>query len=177
MGFLDAIFGQKPGTSLPGYKRDHEIPERRLVHGFLALYTGNGGDPFHTMDRQANVDHLQKGWDLSGPAKLRELMDGYEEGECTPAFDLARVIKLARHGAGALWVTEDESWQRCIRCAQRLKQRYPTWQAVYDDFQAGRVQWYREVAETPLPEKDVQFYAKCYSVGQDLIYSKMPLNP
>jgi hypothetical protein len=177
MGFLDAIFGQKTGTSLAGFKRDHEIPERRLVHGFLMLYTGSGGDPFHTMTRQENVDHLQKNWDLSGPAELVSLIDDYERGECTPAFDLARVIKLARHGAGALWITEEESWQRCIRCARQLKQRFPTWRAVYEDYTAGRVQWYREVAGKPLPVGDAKHYEQCYAEGEKLIYSKLPLNP
>ena len=176
MEFLSAIFGRKLGTDLPGYRRDHKDPDRKLVHGVLMLYTGTGGDPFHSMGRAAYENHLRTNWGPPTAERLVRLMDRFEVGECTLAFDLARVIKLARHGAGAGWLGVDASWERCIRCASRLKAHYPSWRALYEDKQAGRVQWHRDVVHTPLPQSDVDYYASLYEEGVQLLYARMPLN-
>jgi hypothetical protein len=174
--FLDEFFGRKPGSTLPAYREDHRVPERRLVHAFLALYTGNDGDPKHTMSQQANIDHLQQGWTTPDAAELVKLMDRYEvRGECNTAFDLIRAIKLARHGAGAGWISDDESWQRCYRCAARLKQKYQRWEDVYVDFQAGRVDWYKGVGK-PIPPDAYQYYAQRYAEANVLVLSQLPLN-
>jgi len=176
MGFWSALFGSKAGSDLPAYREDHRIPERRLVHGFLAFYTGNDGDPRHTMDRQSNIKHLQENWSTPDAQELVELMDRYEvKGECNDAFDLIRTIKLARHGAGAGWLSDDESWQRCYRCALRLKDKYRRWEDVYADFTAGRVDWYRGIGKA-IPAGAEDYYARCFAAGQQLIFAQLPLN-
>jgi hypothetical protein len=177
MGLLDALFGRKAGSRLPAYKEDAANPARRLVHGFLAFYTGDDGDPRHTLDQQGNLDYLRQAWDVGDAAELNAVMDRYEsQQECNEAFDLIRVIRLARHGAGAGLLTDEESWPRAIRCAQRLKRRYATWEDVYADFQAGREQWWRQCARKQPPPEEYKEYAQLYSLGRALIFSKMPLN-
>jgi hypothetical protein len=179
MGFFDGLLGRKArkvGSTLPAYGEDHRVPERRLVHGFLAFYTGNDGDPRHTLSQQANIDVLQNTWSDT-PAELVQLMDHYEvRGECNPAFDLIRAIRIARHGAGAGWISDDESWQRCYRCAARLKEKYPRWEDVYVDFQAGRAAWYKGRSE-PRPAGDYEYFAQRYAEGSVLIFSRLALNP
>jgi hypothetical protein len=175
MGFFDGLFGKKVGSDLRAYREDHRIPERRLVHGFLAFYTGNDGDPRHTMSQQANIDLLQNTW-ADDPAQLVKLMDRYElKGEVNTAFDLIRAIRVARHGAGAGWISDDESWQRCYRCVELLKQKYPRWEDVYVDFQEGRAAWHERTRQ-PRPVGDYEYFAKRYAEGNALIFSRLPLN-
>lgn len=176
MGFLRKLFG-KVGSELPAYVQDHQIPARRLIHGFLALYTGDDGDPRHTLDEEANQEHLKENWGCAGPDDLVELMDTYEgEGEYNLAFDLVRAIKLARHGAGAGWISDTESWERCFRCGERLKEGYQRWEDVYADCQKGREQWWRESQERPIPPDQIQHYADRFVEAKKLIFSQMPLN-
>jgi hypothetical protein len=176
MGLFKSLFG-KSGSKLPAYLRDHQLPERRLVHGFLALYTGDDGDPRHSMDQEANRRHLEETWGCEHPGDLIDLMNRYEtEGECNLAFDLVRVIKLARNGAGAAWISDEESWQRCYRSAQRLRGRYRRWEDVYLDCQAGRQQWWLQSQEQPVPPDQVQYYAARYAEANKLIFATLPLD-
>jgi hypothetical protein len=78
----------------PRYRADHADPMRRWVHGILALYRGDVGDPAYW---DVDCAHRQAAaWGVNGPAELHGLLSRYQQGEIDPAFDLVRIIWLAR---------------------------------------------------------------------------------
>ncbi len=56
-------------------------------------------------------------------------------------FDLMRVISLARWGAGAEYLTEDEAWNWIMPTAQKLQQAYTSWKDLGDSYVIGRQFW------------------------------------
>jgi hypothetical protein len=122
------------------YVADSRDPFRRWVQGVMALYRGNAGDPAY-WDRPC-AQRQAGGWSLETPADLAELLERYRAGEVNVAFDKSRIIWLARLGQGMGWLDEQQSWQWCHYAASELVQRYPSWNAVYQDIDQGRMEWY-----------------------------------
>src|SRR5690606_27175766 len=110
------------------------------VHGVLAVYRGDAGDPAY-WDRECALMQAQ-GWSMEGPADLQELLDRYHHGEINLAFDKARLIWLARVGQGAGWLAEGTSWQWCEAGAQALRAYYPDWASFRAELEQGRAAWY-----------------------------------
>jgi hypothetical protein len=124
----------------PLYLQDRRDPLRHWVHGVMAVYRGNAGDPAYWDTACAN--RQASGWGLEKPDDLYELLQRYRDGETNIAFDKARLIWLARLGQGLGWLDEHQSWEWCRMGADSLRQTYPSWAAFAQEVQSGRADWY-----------------------------------
>jgi Protein of unknown function (DUF1266) len=124
----------------PRYLADRNDPMRYWVHGVMAVYRGDAGDPAYwdadCAQRQAS------GWGLEKPQDLWELIERYRDGEINAAFDKARLIWLARLGQGLGWLTEQQSWDWCRAAADELRRQYPSWPDFTRELLEGRASWY-----------------------------------
>lgn len=55
-----------------------------------------------------------------------------------PAWDLCRLISVARFGVGAEYLTEAEAWQWIRSTAWNLRMAFDSWQEMSDNYLAGR---------------------------------------
>lgn len=124
----------------PHYLADRRDPLRHWVHGVLAVYRGDAGDPAYWDGACAN--RQAGGWGLEKPEDLYELLERYRDGEINVAFDKARIIWLARLGQGLGWLNEQQSWEWCRFAADGLRNQYPGWTEFAQDLHAGRASWY-----------------------------------
>ena len=81
-------------------------------------------------------------WEIHGPYELQHgLRDLEEPGRPDNAWDLLRFLLVARLGAAAQYVTEEESWTRIEPVARRLQATYDGWAAMAQSYVAARRQW------------------------------------
>lgn len=92
------------------------------------------------------------------------------------AWDLARVILLARAGAGAGYLTEPEGRDLSLAAAAGLRSRYRGWEELEDSFTQGRWYWRSTdgVEEASQAEHDRQF-TRAVAPLQDLVPWDTPL--
>jgi hypothetical protein len=124
----------------PRYLADRSDPLRHWVHGVLAVYRGDAGDPAYW--DEACAQRQAGGWSIEKPDDLYKLLERYRTGEINTAFDKARIIWLARLAQGLGWLNEQQSWEWCRLAADALRHEYPSWPDFAQELQAGRAQWY-----------------------------------
>ena len=131
--------------------KDAADPERRWVQGVLAIYRGDVGDPGYWKREDAERE-IQQGWSTPDHQELQALIQRYVQGECNVAFDKARIIWLARIGAGAGWLDEATSWRLALDAKRALQTSYPGWPELIRALEEGRAQWYGGADKIP-PEE------------------------
>jgi hypothetical protein len=162
------------GVDDPRYVADHRIPLRAWAHGVLSIYVGRCADPgLHGTEYSQGV--LQNGWSLKGPDDLRRLIGNYERGEIGLAFDKARIVRLARHGWGAGWLSEDECWQRIAAAQEAIRQRYGDWESFITDFRQERQRWWTDVAGNAMPDGDRQAMERCFEEARTQVLYTTPM--
>jgi len=124
----------------PRYLADRQDPLRHWVHGVMAVYRGDAGDPAYW--DAACATRQSRGWGLEKPEDLYELLERYRDGEINAAFDKARLIWLARLGQALGWLNEQQSWEWCRLAADQLRRQYPDWTLFAQELQDGRARWY-----------------------------------
>jgi hypothetical protein len=146
----------KHDCSDPRYLADRRDPLRAWIHGVLAVYRGDVGDPGYwdqpCAERQAN------GWGMKTPADMHGMLARYRDGEINTAFDKVRIIWLARLGQALGWLTEAQSWEWCRLAAGALQQQYASWQLLYEDIDQGRIRWYDGKVPEGERERAMQHY-------------------
>jgi hypothetical protein len=55
-----------------------------------------------------------------------------------PAWDLCRLVSVARFGAGAEYLTEQEAWQWILDAAKRLQSAFGSWHDLSENYMVGR---------------------------------------
>ncbi len=139
-GFLVFSRDHEHDCTEPRYLADRRDPMRRWFHGALAVYRGDCGDPGY-WDRSCAVHQLSC-WSCKQPADVMELINEYQSGETTTAFDKLRIIWLARAAEGAGWMSPEQSWRWCEQAKAALLTTYRDWESVAIDTVAGRAEWY-----------------------------------
>jgi hypothetical protein len=54
------------------------------------------------------------------------------------AWDLCRLVAVARWGVGAAYITEDEAWKWILDAAQRLRREFGSWKELGENYLLGR---------------------------------------
>ena len=139
----DGGAGARGGMADPRYQADSQVPLRRFAHAVLALTLGDSGDPGHDPE-PTNRDHLARTWGAPTREALMAELHRCSQGSINVAHDKLRLVRLARHGCGAGFLSEQESWDWVAHGCQALRAVYPSWEAVISDYRAGKQQWFRE---------------------------------
>ena len=160
--------GHVHDCSEPRYQADRADPRRRWVHGVLAVYRGDAGDPAY-WDRECALAQA-RAWGCEQPQDLHELIDRYHRGEINLAFDKARLIWLARVAQGTGWLGEGHSWQWCESAAAALRAEYPDWSSFRADMEQGRAAWY----DGAVPPEQVAQAGANWGFAQAQVLAQLP---
>ncbi|RZK48621.1 MAG: DUF1266 domain-containing protein [Pedobacter sp.] len=119
---------------------------------------------------------LKSMWGISGKEDLvktlGELKTGDVKKSTHKAWDYARLVNNACMGYAAGYLTAEETEKFVAEVLPLAKQNFKTWQAYYDDFNAGRKEWGGD------PSGDAEFAKATTEIlkGDKSIYQILPLN-
>jgi hypothetical protein len=140
-GLVAGLLGLAIGLPLVRRSR-RETALARWARGAYGLLTG--GDDFGRLGREEAQGLLEAPWGIEDAAQLRDAVAGLERTESgNEAWDLVRAIVLARLGAAAGYLDEQESWEIVARAAARLQGSYGSWAALGEAYAEGRSAWLR----------------------------------
>ncbi|WP_407569917.1 DUF1266 domain-containing protein [Deinococcus altitudinis] len=91
-------------------------------------------------------------WGVSDHAELLDILNFLKEGghraKFRPvlghdvlAWDLVRLINVARWGYGGRYLSEEEAWAQIMPAASELHARYSSWDALAADYVLGHDAW------------------------------------
>ncbi|RZJ78174.1 MAG: DUF1266 domain-containing protein [Flavobacterium sp.] len=133
--------------------------------------------PFKPEDGTAGPKSTLKSmWDISNKEDLvktlGELKTGDAKKSTHKAWDYARLVNNACMGYAAGYLSAEETEKYVAEVLPLAKQNFKTWQAYYDDFNAGRKAWGGD------PEGDAKFATATADIqkGDKSIYQLLPLN-
>lgn len=135
------------------YYADRSNRSRRWAQAVMAIYQGDAGDPGY-WDAEDAEGVLTNGWSTPDRAELDALLGRYERGEVNVAFDKARIVWLARLGAGAGWLTQDESWTHVARARGALQAELGGWRELGDQIRDGVFAWYGGKEKMPADNRE-----------------------
>lgn len=115
-------------------------PIARWARGAYGLLTG--GDDFGELGEDEAQALLESPWGVHDARALEREINRLEAGDTdNEAWDLIRVILLARLGYSAGYVDESASWQTVTRVALRLQASYEGWRPLGEAYARGRSEW------------------------------------
>ena len=133
--------------------------------------------PFKPEDGTAGPKSTLKNmWEINSKEdlvkNLGELKVGDAKKSTHKAWDYARLVNNACMGYAAGYLSAEEAEKYVAEVLPLAKQNFKTWQAYYDDFNAGRKAWGGD------PEGDAKFATATADIqkGDKSIYQILPLN-
>lgn len=121
-------------------KSSGRSPLERWARGAYGLLTG--GQDFGELGEQEARGLLESPWGVENAAQLRATIERLEDGDSDElAWDLIRVILLARLGAAAGYLEPATSWEAVRRVGARLQAGYPDWEELGRAYARGRSAW------------------------------------
>ncbi len=115
-------------------------PLHRWCHCACRLVTRNSD--YGHLGRGEARRMLQRWWHVHG---VRELQDTLRQLSASPnpdnAWELLRFMLVARLGAAAQMLEDDESWEAITPIARRLQDAYDDWAAMGQAYVTARRQW------------------------------------
>jgi hypothetical protein len=115
-------------------------PVERWARGAYGLLTG--GQDFGELGREEAQGLLESPWGVEDARALHSTIEALEAADSDElAWDLIRVILLARLGAAAGYLDAATSWAVVSRVGARLQTHYPDWDALGRAYARGRGTW------------------------------------
>ena len=115
-------------------------PVVRWARGAYGLLTG--GDDFGELGEDEAQALLESPWGVHDSRALEREINRLEARDSgNEAWDLIRVMLLARLGYSAGYVDESASWQAVTRVALRLQAAYGGWHQLGEAYARGRSEW------------------------------------
>lgn len=108
-------------------QEDGADPLKRWARGVYSIVYGKS-DPAGN-GKAGCRGSLSKFWEINTPEEVRETLvelQGLPEND--PAWDLIRVVIVARFAEGAELISKDESWAAIGAVRPRLQQSFVSWQ-------------------------------------------------
>lgn len=107
-----------------------------------AFFVVTGDVDYGHLPRAEARQMLIHWWEIHGPHELQHgLRDLEDAGRPDNAWDLLRFLLVARLGASAQYLTEDDSWTRIEPIALRLQATYGGWTEMAQAYVVARRQW------------------------------------
>ncbi len=118
-------------------EEDGQDPLKRWARGCYTMVIGRH-DP-GTFKNAAWM--LENSWEIKNRDEVMETLDELRaEPVEDPAWDLVRVIMVARMGAGAKYITDDECWQAIESVRGPLQQQFDSWESMATAYAKGRAE-------------------------------------
>ncbi len=136
---------QAPAPAESPQVRDQRIPLRRF--GQCAVFIITGDQDYGYFPAAAPQRMLSGSWGIADTAGARAQIEAMLKGPSGAggvAFDQVRAIHLSRAAAGALFITQDESWEHVAQAARRLQGHYRSWDALGHAYLEGKNRWLSE---------------------------------
>jgi len=74
-----------------------------------------------------------------------------DDGDDKLAWDYCRIITVSGGAVLAELITPDEAWGHVLFAADAMSKRFDSWQAVADNYLAGRELWLKDHEQWPDP--------------------------
>ena len=124
------------------------------------------GEHDDSYGKKLGINTLKKFWDISDRESLMDTINWlYSEGHRVPflndladgtitdpeewtdnidAWDFCRIMSLARWGAAAGYISDDEAWNQLKMCGSFLEQRYSSFEDIANHYLNGYEYWFDE---------------------------------
>jgi hypothetical protein len=156
----DCLHGNRPGLLLRNQTRTvlssyWNIKNSKQLIETLQWLSEEG----HRAEYEAMYDAISNAWPISNQLQLldekvvkkmrsAERKDFQRKFACIVkyrlqyssilAWDLCRLVSVARFGVGAEYITEDEAWKWILDAAQRLQSAFGSWHELGENYIVGR---------------------------------------
>jgi hypothetical protein len=156
----DSLYGDNPGQSLKAQMREvlsgyWNIKNRQQLDETLQWLKEEG----HRAEYEAMLRGISNAGPDADPLELLEeeavkKMSADEKKEfkrqvaCVtanrpnhsslPAWDMCRLVSVARFGAGAEYLTEAEAWTWILQAAERMRTAFGSWRELSENYLVGR---------------------------------------
>lgn len=117
-----------------GHRAEYEAMHEALSNA------GNVSDPLQLLEKET-VEKMSKD-EQNGFQLMAAFVSNY--GEKHPsilAWDLCRLVSVARFGVGAEYITEMEAWKWILDAALKLQTAFGSWQEMSENYIVGREFW------------------------------------
>lgn len=173
MGILDSIlnvvFGEEPPRKRT--REDASDPRKKRVHALLA--PSHDVDPGH--DPEFAVPAVRDWYGATDRERaLRWIRDSEHSGD---AYDLFRVVFVARCGFAAGYFSEAESWDICFRAVERAQRSYASWTEYGDGYLRAHLAYRRSQGDddATLQRHDKNLRARFQKLASQGVWSQLPL--
>jgi hypothetical protein len=117
-------------------QRDHADPRKRVVSGLLAI--SYDVDPAYLVEHAKEA--VTEWYGIDSREALLDRLRYYLEGTgATPAYDLFRLVFLARAGHGCGLLNEAESWAWAFEACRGAQRAYDSWAAYGSGYLEGHL--------------------------------------
>ena len=128
----------------PRRDSDMAVPLRRFARSAMSLITA--GEDYGYLPARDNRQVLAEAWGVhdgeQARATMHELLARAEAADRVGvAWDLVRLIHVARMAAGAEYLTHEESWGWVGHSAAGLQRTFPGWGELGNAFAQARSSW------------------------------------
>jgi len=135
LAFLFLVDRRTPKQLLD--QEDGPDPVKRWARGCYAMVFGKD-DPAKNATKSC-VGTLREYWEIASTAQVRETLAELQTvPEGNLAWDLMRVIIVARFAEGAKYIEPNESWAAIAAVRPRLQQAFGSWQELAAAYQRAR---------------------------------------
>lgn len=114
--------------------RDARIPMRRFAHGVIVMLTG--GDDYGYAESPEDPASMLESSGMpdaeSVRSEVRARIDSTDDPQEDEVFSAILAIHYARAGAGALYLSQEESWALVAEAIAKLQRLCSSWQEVME---------------------------------------------
>ena len=129
-----------PAPARQRMEQDADSAYKRWVQAVFLVVSGDRD--YGHLPRGEAYRMLVHWWEVHGPHELHETLEALEDaGRGDNAWDLVRFVVVARLGAAAGYIDDDESWSRIHPIARRLQATYGSWAEMAQAYVVARRQW------------------------------------
>ncbi|TMM56191.1 DUF1266 domain-containing protein [Maribacter algarum] len=129
--------------------------------------------PFEKSQAAGIKSMFREMWDVTNKASLVETIQDLKTREHEfKAWDYARIVNNACMGYAAGYLSKDEVISMTQEVLPLAREKYPTWDAYYTDFNKGRIDWNENDPEA----EAFQALSENMTKGDDSIFKIIPLN-
>jgi hypothetical protein len=118
------------------FAADRDVPLRRWSRCVKSVYAN---DTSNRSAEPANAaEGLAKGWNIRDPERYSAMASALStQDEEDLAWNLGRLIGVCRSAMVVGYTTEDEGWALIRQCADRLREKYRSWDELAQAMREG----------------------------------------
>lgn len=104
------------------------------------LEKGSFDDPLELYDK-SEISSMKKNEQNELKNKIMCVKNNMNQHDSILAWDFCRLISVARFGAAAGYVSEEEAWEWILNSSEVLKNQFSSWRTMSENYLVGRQFW------------------------------------